>query len=94
MSKIVWTPTATDTFYEILEYLIDNWSADVALKFEDKTRDLLSLLKTNQYLCPPSKIHNHLRKCRITKQTSIVYQIVRKEIHLTAFIDNRAINSL
>lgn len=94
MHKIVWTSAATDTFYEILEYLIDTWSVDIALKFEDKTRDLLKLLKQNQFLCPPSKINKHLRKCRITKQTSVVYQMVKDDIHLITFIDNRAINSL
>jgi plasmid stabilization system protein ParE len=71
--EVLWSPQAELSYLEILAYIIEEWSVRDAENFDNKTERLIEKLRTNQHLCPKSKIVD-LRKCMVTHQTSLVYR--------------------
>ena len=90
MFQIIWSPLASETYLETLNFIISNWSITIAQQFDDQVSELLSKLRKYENLCPPSKKLPGLRKCTISEQTSLIYQIVGNEIQLITFLDNRS----
>ncbi len=86
---IIWSPLAEETYLNILEYLINNWSLDIALKFDNKVVTLINKLSKHNKLCPKSANKN-LRKCVITRQISLIYGLTSNHIELVVFLDNRS----
>jgi plasmid stabilization system protein ParE len=91
-TPVLWSPLAEETYLNILNYLIDNWSVNIAQQFDDKVESLLKHISKHTKLCPKSK-HKDLRKCVITHQTSLIYRITSTHIELIVFIDNRSQHS-
>lgn len=89
MFQIIWSPLATETYLDLLASILENWSLEVAQKFDDQINALLDKLTIYNQLCPPSDRMPDLRKCTISEQTSLVYQIKGRQIELVAFFDNR-----
>ncbi|RLD63591.1 MAG: type II toxin-antitoxin system RelE/ParE family toxin [Bacteroidetes bacterium] len=87
--KIIWSNQAKFSYEEIIDFILEQWPTDIALDFENKTNNLLDKLKKNIKLCPNSK-KKQLRKCVIHKNTSLIYKIVKPNIELITFIDNRS----
>ena len=85
--SIIWSPLAQKHYIEILSHIIENWSIQDAHKFDDKTNALIELLKLNQYICPKS-VSMQIRKCFVTRQTSMVYQNRNHQIEIIDFISN------
>jgi plasmid stabilization system protein ParE len=89
-SRIIWSPIAEESYLQILRYLLENWSVREAQEFDNKLENLLESLKIHNRLCPASKTRKNLRRCVITPQTSLIYQIKNDQIiELVAFLDNR-----
>jgi plasmid stabilization system protein ParE len=89
---IYWSPLAEETYLKTLSEILDRWSVKEALAFEAKVESLIKKIKSHKRLCPPSAKQNKLRRCVITHQTSLVYQINDKIIELVSFYDNRSDN--
>ncbi len=85
--SIIWAPNAEINYNKILKYIIDKWSVDAAIRFDNKTRSLLKLILKNNELCPESKIIN-LRKCVITSQTSLIYRINNDKLEIIDVVSN------
>ncbi|MEM6697761.1 MAG: type II toxin-antitoxin system RelE/ParE family toxin [Bacteroidota bacterium] len=93
MYSIIWSPTAQNTYLEIIDYLIDNWSLDTALKFDYQVNRLLKSLESFKHFCPASEKQPSYRRCVINKQPSLVYQVQNSTINLVTFLDNRSVSS-
>lgn len=89
MYKINWSPLARDSYLHILNYLMEEWSLDVAIAFDEKADGLIEKLKKHKYLCPAAK-NRRFRRCVINKHTSLVYEVAGDTINLIAFYDNRS----
>lgn len=87
---IFWSPLAEESYLNTLSQIIERWTVKEAEEFEAKVESLIEKLKTQKRLCPPSNIQKSLRRCVITSQTSLVYQIKDNIIELVAFFDNRS----
>jgi plasmid stabilization system protein ParE len=94
MYRIAWTPLAFETYQNILDFTLQRWSMDTVLELDEKVQALEILLQTHKHLCPPSKAHPALRRCVITKLTSMLYRVVGNTIQIVAFLDNRSEHSL
>jgi len=86
--KIIWSNKAKVSYLEIIDFLLSQWSVDIAEEFESKTNQLLNTLLLHKMLCPKSKKEN-LRRCVIHHNTSLIYRISSTNIELITFIDNR-----
>lgn len=88
-TPIIWSPNSKETYSNILNYLIQEWSIKVARSFDEKVSAHLNLLSSNLELCPESSIKN-IRRCVLTKQLSLTYRILESNVELISFFDNRS----
>ncbi len=92
--QIYWSPKAKESYVEALLFILEKWTIKEVEGFEKDTKRVIknlssNYLSSNLELCPEIRYKN-LRKCTVSKQTSLVYRIVEKSIEIVAFIDNRS----
>ncbi|MEJ5963671.1 type II toxin-antitoxin system RelE/ParE family toxin [Pedobacter immunditicola] len=85
---IIWSPTAQLTYFEILNYLVENWTEKELIAFVNRTEIAIHHIATNPLLFPYSK-ESDTHKCVIVKQVSLIYRINSTAIELLVFWDNR-----
>ena len=92
MYQIVWTPIAQETHQQIFDFILENWSIDIAIKFDNDLQELLQNLEQHKHFCPPIQKIKGVRKCVISKQVSLLYVVQEKSkiVELLTFFDNRA----
>jgi plasmid stabilization system protein ParE len=86
--KIIWSPKAKDTYYQILEYLESNWSNKEVNDFVNRTEEVLAFIAANpsQYI---KSVKADIHKSVLVKQVSLFYRIKPNIIELLLFWDNR-----
>jgi plasmid stabilization system protein ParE len=72
---VIWSPLAEETYLDVLTQVLEKWTIREAEEFEAKVESLIDKLRTHKYLCPSSKNQKSLRRCVISPQTSLIYQI-------------------
>jgi len=90
--KIIWTEDASESFEKIALDILKNWNYKIAKDFDNKVDKYLTGLKSNPKMCQVSK-KNKIRKCVVSKQTSLIYRIKKNTIELLLFIENRSNHS-
>lgn len=88
--KIDWSPRAVQGYFSVLDYLKKEWGDRVVQSFVSRVDDILKLIIANPDLFPVSKSRKTIRRCVITKHTSLYYRLNKSSIELIAFIDNRS----
>jgi hypothetical protein len=86
--NVIWSLNASFTYYNILNYLDENWTIKEVSAFITRTEEAISHISENPLLFPyshKSKIH----KCVIVKQVSLYYETSGDTIKLLIFWDNR-----
>lgn len=91
-TTIIWSSEALDRLDDIFEYIYEEWGIATVLDFQNELNRLLYALTKNKKLCPTSKIVN-LRKCVLSKQTSLVYRFSSSTLEIITLIDNRSDHS-
>ena len=86
--KVIWSPKARITYYDILKYLIENWTFKELETFIDRTEEVISHIHNNPLLYPYS-IESDTHKCVVVKQVSLFYRVKTDVIELLVFWDNR-----
>jgi plasmid stabilization system protein ParE len=90
--EIVWSETALDTFFKVIDYLFDNWSKNEIENFDNRVEALIQRIASQNQICPESKLFGY-RKCVIDEHNSLVYDIVNDKLFLVTFLDNRSSHS-
>ena len=71
------------------EFLVSKWSIESNLKFLKKLDSKLKTIQSNPESFPESEIELGLRKCVVTKQTTVLYEIQGDIIYVLTIIDTR-----
>ena len=90
--EIVWTETALETFFKVVDYLYIHWSNKEIETFEYNVDDLIERIASFNQICPESKLFGY-RKCIIDEHNSLIYHVVNNILLLVTFIDNRSQHS-
>lgn len=87
---IIWTPTARSSYFEILQYLADNFSEAELKAFEELVREVLQLIGQFPEIYEYSE-ESDTHRCVLSPQVSLYYQVKEspQEIELLVFWDNR-----
>lgn len=88
MNNVIFSPKAEDAYLAILEHYY-HFSIDFALHLEEKLDRLIFNLRKFKKLCPPSKALPGIRRCVLTENISLVYQVVESDIHIISVYDSR-----
>lgn len=87
--KVVISKTAKKKLEKLFEYLIEKWSVKVKKDFVEKLDSSIEIIKNQPEIFPESKKGKSLRKCVITKQTTLYYRDTSKQINIVTLFDTR-----
>jgi len=74
---VIISKTAQNKLDNILEYLRLNWSQKVQNDFIKKLDKSIEIIKNDPEIFPHSKKEQHLRRCVISKQTTLYIDLIR-----------------
>jgi len=87
--KVVVSKTAEKKLDTLFDYLITEWSVKVKTDFVKKLDSSIEIIKNQPEIFPESKKAKGLRKCVITKQTTLYYRYNSKRINIVTLFDTR-----
>lgn len=82
------TPTARTSYFQILQFLIDNYDSGVANKFEGQVRHCVSLIAENPGMFEHIDEYN-ARRAIIDRYTTMFYEVKNFVIVIHLFWHNR-----
>ncbi|WP_240463056.1 type II toxin-antitoxin system RelE/ParE family toxin [Mesonia aquimarina] len=74
---------------KLFDYLIEKWSVDVKNEFISKLDDCIDIIKHQPEAFPESNKRKGLRRCVVTKQTTLYYRFNSKRINVVTIVDTR-----
>lgn len=86
---IFYTPRSKETLVSVFNFIEDKFGSHSAKVFLTKADKTIQTMSTQPYMFKAAPIGEHIRIARISKQTSLFYQVTKKSIHLLFFWDNR-----
>ena len=87
--KVVISKTAEKKLDKLFDNLKENWSEKVKDEFIDKLDYNIGIISTQPEIFPESKKGKRLRRCVITKQTTLYYRFNSKRINIVTIFDTR-----
>tara|TARA_R110002072_G_scaffold284225_1_gene448209 strand:+ start:854 stop:1168 length:315 start_codon:yes stop_codon:yes gene_type:complete len=87
--KVQFSELSVFKLEKLMEYLREEWSERSARSFLDKLSSKLESVRSNPKAFPESQISKGLRKCVITKQTTVLYELNQDVIKVMNIIDTR-----
>ena len=86
--SVIWSPLSKITYFQILEYLYENWTIRELNAFIERTEEVINHINNNPLLYPYST-EGDAHKCVVVKQVSLFYRLRGNTIELLVFWDNR-----
>ncbi len=87
--KIKWTRNAEIELAQILDYLEKQWTNMELRKFATLLEKNLSIITLFPRIFPASTQNNSVRRCIVSKQTSLYYKVEQDKIIVLSLFDNR-----
>jgi plasmid stabilization system protein ParE len=87
--KVVISKTTEKKLDSLFNYLIEKWSIKVKNEFIEKLDYSIELIRNQPELFPESKEGKRIRKCVVTKQTTLFYRFTSKQINVITIFDTR-----
>ena len=87
--KIVWTPTARETYIYILEYLDEFWGQKYVNHFVARSNKIFKLVSLNPQLFENIYQGKDVRKGILHKNCSFLYRFTEDRVELLVFWDSR-----
>jgi len=87
--KIRFSSIAVYKLERISEYLTSEWSEKTNQRFLNQLNSKLEAIKLNPKMCPESIDIPGLRKCVVSKQTTLLYEIYTDSIYVLTIFDSR-----
>lgn len=87
--KVVISKTTEKKLETIFSNLVEKWSIKVKNEFIEKLDYSIELIRNQPEMFPESKRGKKLRKCVVTKQTTLFYRFTTKKINVVTIFDTR-----
>ena len=87
--KVVISKTAEKKLEKLFDYLLQEWSQKVQLNFIKKLDLTIKIIKEQPEIFPESQKIKGLRKCVVTKQTTLYYRFDHHKIIIVTVFDTR-----
>jgi len=86
--KIIWSPTASKSYIQIVKYLKNEWTYREAKNFIDRTNEVLKHISQTPMIYSYSKEGDAYR-CVVAKQVTLFFRLKNDYAELLIFWDNR-----
>ena len=87
--KVIISKTAEKKLDKLFVYLIEKWSVTVKKEFVEKLDSSIEIIQNQPEIFPKSKKGKGLRKCVITKQTTLYYRYNSERINIVTIFNTR-----
>ncbi|PJR03855.1 type II toxin-antitoxin system RelE/ParE family toxin [Avrilella dinanensis] len=87
--EVVLSKTAEKKLRKLFDFLTEQWSENVKNEFIKKLDFSINSIKNQPESFPESKTQKGLRKCVVTKQTTLYYRFNNKQISVLTVFDTR-----
>lgn len=87
--KVFWSSEAEKNLNDILSYIEEHWTRKEVEHFLNKLDKCIFLIQNKPKLFPPTKHRANLRRCVLSKQTSLYYSYTESTIYIVTLFDNR-----
>jgi plasmid stabilization system protein ParE len=88
MRKLEFSNRSLKEIRIIVDYLNSKWSEKTSKKFLNKLKENIDLIQINPELFPVSEFEE-LRKCVVSKQTTVFFIIEKNKIYIVSVFDTR-----
>lgn len=89
IKKIEYTKTYKETLSAIVSIIERDWGTRYVNRFLDRLDDVVEKIQTHPYLFQAIPVNPKYRRCVVSKQTSLVYEVTDSKIILLYLFDNR-----
>ncbi|MDR1887590.1 MAG: type II toxin-antitoxin system RelE/ParE family toxin [Prevotellaceae bacterium] len=86
---IEWTAHARNELDTVYNYLENNWNSREIIRFSQLLEKKLSVIIKLPFIYPAYERNKAVRRCVISKQISLYYQIIANRIIVLSLFDNR-----
>jgi plasmid stabilization system protein ParE len=87
--KVIWSQRASRDLNGIQDYLESKWTEKEIRGFFRNLEKHLELIRENPKLYPAADKWKEVRRCVLSKQTSLYYRIKSRTIEIITLFDNR-----
>lgn len=87
--KVLISKTVEKKLDKLFGYLIQEWSVKVKNEFVEKLDNCIDIIQQQPEAFPESNKRLGLRKCVVTKQTTLYYRFNSKRINIVTLFDTR-----
>jgi plasmid stabilization system protein ParE len=88
MRKLEFSNRSLKEIRIIVDYLNSKWSEKTSKKFLNKLKENIDLIQINPELFPISEFEE-LRKCVVSKQTTVFFIIEKNKVYIVSVFDTR-----
>ena len=89
LKTIVWSDNSKEDITNLIEYLQDNWSQQIANDYIDLIEEIVKQISDHPKLYPIIHTRFKIRKCVVSKHNSIYYREKKDVIEIVNVFDNR-----
>lgn len=89
MIQVDITLSAEEDYLEILKQTYEH-STEAALSLDEKMEALITNLSNFKHLCPATRKFPKFRRCIVTKNVALVYEVGKNSITIISIFDVRA----
>jgi plasmid stabilization system protein ParE len=86
---IEWTIHAKNELDALYDYLENNWSDREIIRFSRLLDKKLSIINNLPLIYPAYEDNKYVRRCVVSRQVSLYYQIITNRIIILSLFDNR-----
>jgi len=87
--KVEWTSNAKIELSQILDYIDEKWTERELKNFAVLLEKNISIIVSFPYIFPASSQNSNVRRCVVSKQTSLYYKVEEDRIVILSLFDNR-----
>jgi len=87
--EVEYTETYKETLLAIVSMVERDWDDRHVNRFLDQLDDVIDKIQAHPYLFQALPVNPRYRRCVISKQTSLVYEVADSKIALLYLFDNR-----
>ncbi len=87
--EVEWSGDAVEDFEEIITWLEQHWSEEIAADFAIRVSEVIQILQKMPFAYRVISKKRAVRRCVISKQTSMFYKVQKNKVILLAFFDSR-----
>lgn len=85
---IRYSPRALFEYESILDYIIQNFGLSKAMEVDSYFENIIFQIAKNPWMYPIFDTKRNIRRCVISKQTSLFYRVSEKRIEIVSFRGN------